>query len=432
MKKKSTIVMILCAAMLVSLISGCTGTSSSTPTEKSAATAVQESSAVETTPPAKTVTLDLWHYFSENEGNVFSTMIDKYNSENTKNVKVVATYVAREDLMKQYTMGAISGELPDIGMVDNPDHASYITMGVFQDITDLINIWGKKDQFFEGPLKSCTLDGKIYGLPHNSNCLALIYNKKLLADAGVSKIPETWDELKEATSKLTKGDTYGLAISAVKNEEGTFQFMPWFISAGGKIEDLSSPECAKSLSFLTDLLNKGYMSKDVINWTQADANSQFIGGKAAMQINGPWNIANIRSNAPDLDFGVALVPKDQKYASVLGGENFGICTGAPKEESFDCLTYILNEQNMANYCETAGKFPPRKDALKLKELWTKDPIFSVFAQGMEYAMPRGPHPRWPEISDAISTAIHESFTGVKTPDKAMQDAAIKVTDLLKS
>jgi len=431
MKMKRSVIMLLYVMLVIFVITGCAGnkTSSDTPaaTPSGSANTAQGKPAEQKEP----VTLDLWHYFSEHEGNVFNSMIEKYNTENTKNVKVVSTFVAREDLMKQYTMGAISGDLPDIGMVDNPDHASFIIMGVYQDITDLVNAWGQKDQFFEGPLKSCTFDGKIYGLPHNSNCLALIYNKKLLAEAGIDKVPETWDELKDAARKLTKGDTYGLAISAVKNEEGTFQFMPWFISAGGSIEDLSSPECIKALKFLTDLINEGYMSKDVINWTQADANSQFIGGKAAMQINGPWNIANIRNNAPDLDFGVALVPRDQKHASVLGGENFGICTGAPREESFDCLTYILNAENMANYCETAGKFPPRKDALESKEIWTTDPIFSVFAKGMEYAMPRGPHPRWPEISDAMSTAMHEAFTGVKTPEQAMKDAAAKVSDILK-
>ncbi len=430
MKKRNAILTALCALLIISMLAGCSGTgaNSNTPSQQPSDQPASDKTGGS---GAEKVSLDLWHYFSENEGEVFGNIIETYNTQNTKNVDVVATFVARDDLMKQYTMGAVSGELPDIGMVDNPDHASFITMGVFQDITDLVDSWGQKDKFFEGPLKSATLDGKIYGLPHNSNCLALIYNKQLLAEAGVNKVPETWDELMAAAGKLTKGDTYGLAISAVKNEEGTFQFMPWFISAGGAIEDLSSQQCINALSYLTDLINNGYMSKDVINWTQADTNSQFIGGKAAMQINGPWNIANIQRDAPDLDFGVALVPKDQKHASVLGGENFGVCTGAPKEEGFDVLSFILSAQNAADYCETAGKFPPRADAMELKEVWTNDPIFSVFAQGMQYAMPRGPHPRWPEISDAMSTALHESFTGAKGPEQAMKDAAVKVDEILK-
>ncbi len=452
MKLLKVTALLLTLTLLISLFTGCGGSApqtqnaTETKTETKAETKTEEAApAAETKAETKTeeaaadsgatVELSLWHYFGVDgaDGKEFIRLIDEFNETNGKGIKVVQTFVSREDLLKQYTMGAISGELPDIGMVDNPDMASFISMGVFEDITDLVDEWGEKDKFFEGPLKSCTMDGKIYGLPQNSNCLALIYNKTMLAEAGIDKVPETWDELEAASAKLTKDDSYGLAISAVNNEEGTFQFMPWFISAGGDILDLSSPQCVKALSYLTNLIDKGYMSKDVINWTQADANAQFIGGKAAMQINGPWNIPNIQRDAPDLDFGVALVPKDQKFASVLGGENFGICTGVKdKAAAFEYFKFSLNAQNTADYCEIGGKFPPRSDSAGMKEIWTTDPIYSVFAEGMKFAMPRGPHPRWPEISSTISAAMHESYTGAKTPEQALKDAAQKVTELLNS
>ena len=111
---------------------------------------------------------------------MFQRDIDTFNASQDR-IQVNYTYVSRDDLMKQYTMGAMSGELPDIGMVDNPDMASYIQMGVFMDITDQLEAWGELDQFFEGPLNSCKQDGRIYGLPHNSNCLCLFYDKDVLA-----------------------------------------------------------------------------------------------------------------------------------------------------------------------------------------------------------------------------------------------------------
>lgn len=64
------------------------------------------------------------------------------------------TFVSREELMKQYTIGAVSGELPDIGMVDSPDMASYISLGVFEDITDYLNDWPDLEQFYPGPMAS--------------------------------------------------------------------------------------------------------------------------------------------------------------------------------------------------------------------------------------------------------------------------------------
>ena len=101
-------------------------------------------------------------------------MVKQYN-ESQSDIYIVPTFVSREELMKQYTIGAVSGELPDIGMVDSPDMASYISLGVFEDITDYLSDWPDLEQFYPGPMASAKdADGRIYGLPNNSNCLALL------------------------------------------------------------------------------------------------------------------------------------------------------------------------------------------------------------------------------------------------------------------
>ena len=41
---------------------------------------------------------------------------------------------------------------------------------------------------------------------------------------------------------------------------------------------------------------------------------------------------------------------------------------------------------------------------------------------MQYALPRGPHPRWSEFSAVVSNAVQEVLTGTKTPEQAMTDA----------
>lgn len=383
------------------------------------------------------VELSLWHYFNTDyeysDGSIFQKDIDNFNAMQDR-VHITYEFVAREDLLRQYQMGAMSGELPDIGMVDNPDMASYIQMGVFADITDKLNAWGQLDQFFPGPLNSCTQDGRIYGLPHNSNCLALFYDVDMMEAAG-QKVPVTWSELREVAKALTDPTVgrYGLAISAVKNEEGTFQFMPWFISAGGKLEELNGKGCVEALTFLNDLILDGSMPKDIVNFTQGDCNNQFISGNVAMQVNGPWNVASIKELAPNKNWAVALVPRADNgvHASVLGGENFGITTACKDvDAAFEFLTYLMSKEVSANFCEAGGKFSPRADSTASKDIWVVDPIFSVFAENMKYAMPRGPHPRWPEISTAISVAEHEVFLGVKDAQTALNDAAATVKAIL--
>ena len=88
-------------------------------------------------------------------------------------------------------MGMAASDLPDIVIIDNPDHAAYAKMGLFADITDKVKAISGIDQFFDGPMKSATLDGKIYGLPFASNNIALFYNSDMLDKAGI-KPPQTW------------------------------------------------------------------------------------------------------------------------------------------------------------------------------------------------------------------------------------------------
>ena len=50
---------------------------------------------------------------------------------------------------------------------------------------------------------------------------------------------------------------------------------------------------------------------------------------------------------------------------------------------------------------------------------------------MKYAMPRGPHPRWPEISNALSEALDKGLLGVAAPQAALDDAQAKIDQVLK-
>ena len=259
--------------------------------------------------------ITFWHYMSEDkEGKFVNEAVEEFNNSQDE-IYVNAQYLPREELMKQYTIGVVSGELPDCGMVDNPDHNSYASMGVFADITDLYNSW-EEANFMEGSINSCYYDGKLYGLPWGNNCLGLFYNKEMLDAAGIA-VPTTWTELEAACEKLTTDSCKGLAISAIGNEEGTFQYMPWLLSSGGSVMDLTSDGSKESMTYLYNLIEKGYVSRECVNWTQADAEKQFAAGQAAMMINGPWQFSGLADDAPDLDYGVAKVPKADsgEYAS---------------------------------------------------------------------------------------------------------------------
>ena len=86
---------------------------------------------------------------------------------------------------------------------------------------------------------------------------------------------------------MTEGDRYGLAVSAVKSEEGTFQWLPFLWETGEDIPTIDSEGGNRALQLWFDLVNGGQMSKSILGWTQGDVLGQFQNGKAAMMINGP-------------------------------------------------------------------------------------------------------------------------------------------------
>ena len=388
---------------------------------------------------AEPTKIDLWHYFDASaDSKAIVEWTEEYNSLQD-DVEIVATYVSRDELMNQYTVGALSGELPDIGMVDSPDMASYISLGVFEDITDELEAWGELDKFYEGPLSSCMdPDGRIYGLPQNSNCLALACNLDALEAAGYDHMPTSLAELQEMAVATTNPDTqtFGFAMCCISTEEGTFQILPWLRGTQDgaervNVDNLTADSAVKGLTALADMINNGYMSKECISWTQADAYNQFAAGKAAMAEVGTWHLA--QTDAIDgFNYGFCLLPTGDEgtSSSTIGGENFGICSGAEnKEACVEFLKWLCSKEKEGEWGVTAGKIPTRSDAVS--EYDYEQEGFAIFTEEMNYADARGPHAEWPSISEAIYSATQSVFVDGADPAEALAKAMESITPIVE-
>jgi len=426
MKKLVAILIAVCMGVLMF-----TACATPAPTQETATTqapvAEANDAATETTTQTKT-DIKLWYYWeNQTHQEVLNSLVNEFNSSQDK-IEVTANYIPFADFKKQLSIGVASEELPDIVIIDNPDHASYAKMGIFADLSDKLASWPDLAQYFEGPLNSCKQDGKLYGVPFGSNCLALYYNEDMLNAAGCA-VPTTWDELKDVALKTTTGNVTGLGISAPQNEEGTFQFMPFLWSTGATSFEIGTENGIKALQLYKDLIDSGAMSKEVINWTQGDCMNQFISGNLAMMINGPWQVPTMRKEAPDLKWNVALIPMDGQYASVLGGENFGIINNENVDMSLEFVKFAASADKVISYIDKFGYIASRKDVAA--QQFPDDEIMKKFAEQMLYAQPRGPHAKWPEISNAISTAFNEVITGMSDPATAATKAQAVIDSLLK-
>jgi multiple sugar transport system substrate-binding protein len=433
---KRVIIALLIVAMLVAAV-GCTpqtpaSSSAAAPASSAAAAALASSAAPASSAAAASAStastgkgnVTIWYYWETQLHQVaLNKMIDTFNKSQS-DITVTAKYIPFADFKKQLSIGVAAENLPDLVIIDNPDHASYAAMGIFADLT------GKFDtsNYFPGPISSCTLDNKLYGVPVGSNDLCLFYNTDMLKAAGVS-VPKTWDELKAAAAKLTNGKVKGFAFSAVQNEEGTFGFLPWVWSTGATSYQINSDGGIKALTLIKDMFADGSMSKECINWTQGDVMNQFISGNCAMMMNGPWQLPTMRKDSKGINWDVALLPKDAKDATDLGGENWGVIKTGNVDAAVTFLKFATSKENSLDLLNALGYISSRSDIAATQ--FTDDKQMQVFTEALKGAQARGPHPKWPSISDAISLAFNEVITGASTPADAAKKAQTTIDGIIK-
>ena len=370
------------------------------------------------------VTVEMWDYLSgETANDSINAAIAEFEKANP-DIKVKRTTFAFADLSKSILQGSVGGQVPDVAVVDVVDNQNFASLGMLKDLSnDGIN----KSDFFDGPWSSVVYEGKTYGIPLNSNNLALYYNKQMLKDAGV-EVPTDWASLKDVAKKTTKGDVKGIAISAVKSESATFQILPFVWQTGGDLKDYATSG-ATALAYLRGLIDDGSMSEAVSNYTQEDARTQFITGKSAMMINGPWELATLTKDA-QFDWDVAPLPKDKRAATSMGGENVVVMNGAKQSDAAVKLAkYLTSAEGAKIYCDGSGQLSSRPD-LKGKLKLSEDAKNKVFESQLADAHARAYGKDYPKISEAIQLSMQEALTGASTPEAAAKKAADSINPLL--
>lgn len=372
----------------------------------------------------------IWDYFeTDAQKEMMQSLIDGFNASQDE-YEASHVYVPFADYEKQLTLGIASGELPDLVILDGCSMASFIQLGLFGDISDVDINW---DEYMEGPMESTMLDGKHYGIPFATNCTALFYNKDLFDAAGIDYPDEntTWDEFHEMAKALTKDGVSGFGNAATNTDEGTFQCLQWIYTAGGSYTDIEDGVDAYKL--MQEMIEDGSWTKECVNWTQSDVNNNFMAGNLAMQQNGPWQIPGIEANAPDLNYGVTVLPKkdadSEQATSILGGENMGVVNKDDTSGAQAFLKYYDQTDVMVDAMKQYGSYPPKTEAAS-DTYWTDDPIQKAFLTQIDTSIPRGPSAAWPSYSSAIQTGFQEVMTSAKTPEQAAKDTQAAV-DVVK-
>lgn len=166
--------------------------------------------------------------------------------------------------------------------------------------------------------QAMTYKGKLFGLPYYTDTMYFIYNKKMLADAGISSSPTTWQEVSsQAKTIKQKGitpDPVMIGLKAGSWFEEAFYAMVY--SEGGKmfddklepVFDSKSGAAYDVLQWLATSINDDQiMPKKVLDMTAVDVQQAFKEGQTAFVIVPGYMIREFNNPATSKISGQAMV-----------------------------------------------------------------------------------------------------------------------------
>jgi multiple sugar transport system substrate-binding protein len=381
---------------------------------------------------ADVTTIEIMHYFNvKDQLDALSALKSEFEQSHP-DIKVQFTYIPFPELVSRTLQTAAVHRPPAISCIDNPDVRRVAKANILEDLSGSLSQFPLWKGTFPGPKNSVTEGDKVYGIPIGSNSLALFYNKKMFADAGIAEPPKTWAELVEDATKLTKSPVYGLAFSAPNDEQSTWQWEPFLWSNGGSLLDLSSDKAKEALQLWVDLVQKGAVSKDALNWQQGDVADQFIGGRAAMMVMGPWMLASVKRSG--VDFGVVTIPvpkEGMKPVVPLGGEVWCPLKTDKKIEdaALEFIKFTQDPARLEKVCLTYN-YISSVQSIAQKE-GQEQPDFEPFVKQMDTARSRPEEggAEYTAVSLAARTAIQKALSGQASVAAALDEAAAQIKTL---
>jgi multiple sugar transport system substrate-binding protein len=356
-------------------------------------------------------------------------------------VKIKRQYVPFANLNTKLLTQAAGHALPNLLAVDNPFVSTMIQTGQVIALSDLKGF--SKKGYYPAIINEGFANGKYYSLPvAGANSIALMYNIAMLKAAGVSP-PKTWAQLLTAAKALTTPDHYGIALTCEAAEDTTWQWEPYFWSNGGKFTfaNIASAPGVQALSLWKQLIDQGSASKDCLNWSQTPAAStQFIDGKAAMMVNGPWNFSALTQAKMfyGKQYGIVPVPTrvaGQKVVVPLGGEDWMVSKSGDSATQQMAFEYIKGTQTPAMQLKLAKLFGYLPGKIAVAQTYVKQagPQWKVYVNQTLNAHPRtlGLGVKYPKISQAVWTAIQAALSGSKSVQDALNTAQGQISTILK-
>ncbi|SDK61053.1 ABC transporter substrate-binding protein [Aliiruegeria lutimaris] len=370
--------------------------------------------------------------YSSKTGPYFEEVAAAFEAENP-DIDINIEVVPWDTLLQRLTTDITGGTAPDISIIGTRWLLDFAEQGIAEPVDEYLTP-EFKDTFIDTFMAPSVIDGKIMGLPVAASARAMIINADLYEKAGVSP-PTTWDELYEASKKISElPDTYGLGLQGKEIEtDAYFYYALW--THGGDIltEDgmsgLDSPEAIEAATLYKKMLDEGLTQPSPTNYSREDVFNLFKQGTLGTIFTFPMLIPQLQAEAPDMNYQVLPFPEKASKATYGVTDTLMLFSDSDvKEEAWKFIEFAYGDEWRSKFDRGEGFLPVTKN-VAAEEYFTADKDVAGFAAGLPYAKFAPTIANWEEIADTTVRALQQIYLGQETPEAALTAAAAEINKI---
>ena len=286
-----------------------------------------------------------------------------------------------------------------------------------------------------------TVNGKLVALPCLVDVGLLFYRTDLLRHYGYSTPPRTWQELETIAARIQAGerargqkDFWGFVWEGASSESVTCNALEWQASEGGgaiienNMVTVNNLETGRALERAAHWV--GTISPPgVVAYKEWDAYNVWQAGQAAFMRN--WATSHfgelIQGSITKDQFDIASLPRGRaRIATTVGGRAYAVSRHSlyPREASM-LVRFLCRPDTQLNRIRKIGGSPTIPELYNDPGMLAANPYFSTILKTYRNDKVWRPSTktgkRYPDISRAYYTTVHEILEGKQTAASALSD-----------
>lgn len=435
----------LATAVAGSLLAGCSSkdnNNAASPSPSGASSSSPAPSAV--SKPKEKVEITFWHVYSDKDAGPLLQLVDDFNKSNDH---ITVKALGNQDATKQLT--AISGgNPPDIALTYWNNVGPWSEAGAVLELNSLIDK-DKYDtaQFIPAAIDRMKVGDKYYGLPLTmSMSNTLMYNKKDFQEAGLTKPPETTEELFEYAQKLTKKNGNNITQLGFIPDYPWIDNVFWPIIFGGSWIDASgkvTPNKKENVDAIA-YERKFYEAygNDAIEKFKSGMGKRgtdqdpLLTGQVAMMVGWEYNFSEERKEGGTI--GMAPFPYPAAHPELKGSGMvsprgvFIPKKAAHQAEAWEFMKYMVSAEAQVKFAAASKTIPSITKALddtrlKQADLSSMQPFYEWAKSKNLQGFPNSVYIN--QYLQFLTEETEKALKGQQTPQQAMDKVAEKVQPL---